>query len=138
MIRIIFVAVSLFLGLTTSAWGQDTARPEMARIITMNGQPARCLSPVQIRVVDGERVYVHQNGFDLEPGTHSLNGRAILDTTYCRPIHGRVSQDMPNLVAEFEAGKTYYIALDHGSRNFNDWRLVIWKVEPEESVEEQG
>jgi hypothetical protein len=81
---------------------------------------------------------VHQNGFDLEPGIHSLNGRAILDTTYCRPIHGRVSQDVPDLEAEFEAGKTYYIALDHASRNFNDWRLVIWKVEPEEPVEDSG
>ena len=41
---------------------------------------------------------------------------------------------VPDLEADFEAGKTYYIGLDHSSKNFNDWRLVIWKVEPEEEA----
>jgi hypothetical protein len=138
MIRIIVVAVSLILGLAASSWAEDAAEPEMARIITMNGQPARCLSPVHVQEIDGERVNVHHTGFDLEPGSHRLNGRAILDTSYCKPIHGRISQRVPDLEGEFEAGKTYYVALDHSSRNFNEWRLVIWKVEPEEPSEDQG
>ena len=134
MIRTLMI-VGLSLGLASTSVAQDVTEPEMARVITMNGQPARCLSPVHVQEIDGERVNVHHTGFDLEPGMHSLNGRAILDTSYCRPIHGRISQDVPDLEAEFEAGKTYYIALDHNSRNFNEWRLVIWKVEPEEQAE---
>jgi hypothetical protein len=98
----------------------------------MNGKPSQCLSAVHIQFVDGERVMVHQSGFDIEPGKHSLNGRAYLDTSYCRPLLGRNSKDIPDLEADFQAGKTYYIGLDHRSRNTEDWRLVIWRVEPEE------
>ncbi len=120
----------LAFSLAASTASEDPA--SNARIVTMNSKPAQCLSAVQIWRVDGERVYVHRNGFDIEAGRHSLNGRAFLDTSYCRPLHGRVSQEVPDLEVEFEAGKTYYIGFDHSSRNVNDWRLVVWKVEPEE------
>jgi hypothetical protein len=129
MIRYL-AGLCLSLVLTGSALAMIEEQADTARIITMNGKPSQCLAAVHIQYVDGERVMVHQTGFDIEPGMHSLNGRAYLDTTYCRPMMGRISKDVPDLEAEFQAGKTYYVGLDHSSRNYEDWRLVIWKVEP--------
>ena len=138
MIRTLIFIVGLAFGLVSHAEVEEAQELEKARVVTMHSQPARCLSAVHVQEIDGERVNVHHTGFELDPGPHSLNGRAILDTSYCRPIHGRLSQEIPDLMADFEAGKTYYVALDHSSRNFNDWRLVIWKIEPEETAEENG
>jgi len=73
---------------------------------------------------------VPAQGFSIEPGFHSLNGRALLDTSKCRPLDTR--QYMPpadDLVLEFETGKSYYIAFDRSYQNPNHWRLVVWKEE---------
>ena len=133
MIRVLLGVCLAALAFSPAAFAAEGGQRAMARIVTMHSKPAQCLSPVQIWRVDGERVYVHRNGFNIEPGTRSLNGRAFLDTSFCKPIHGRTSEPLPDLEVDFEAGKTYYIGLDHSARNFNDWRLVVWKVEPEES-----
>lgn len=128
---IIAAAFALTLAVVQASWG-DAA--ETARIITQNERPAQCLSSVHIQKLDGELVNVHPTGFELEPGTHKMNGRAILNTTFCRRVNGRNSVGIPDLEAHFEAGKTYFIGLDHSSTNSEDWRLVIWKVEPGEEA----
>jgi hypothetical protein len=116
--------------LPLNALAQDDAAPAMARIITQNEKPPQCLSRVHIQRIDGELVNVHPSGFEIEAGKHTMNGRAMVNTTFCRRISGRTSEGIPDLEAEFEAGKTYYVGLDHSSKSSNDWRLVIWKVEP--------
>jgi hypothetical protein len=131
MLRMIgLLALVALIPLTGMA--KDEEGPAMARIITQNEKPPQCLSRVHIQRIDGELVNVHPSGFDIEPGMHSMNGRATVNTSFCRRVSGRTSEGIPDLEAEFEAGKTYYIGLDHRSRNSEDWRLVIWKVEPEE------
>jgi hypothetical protein len=125
------------------AWQEDTGpataepagdAPTMARIITHSERPAQCLSRVHIRQIDGEEKIVHDAGFEIEPGRHTMNGTAVVNTSFCRYVRGSKGLAVPDLEADFEAGKTYYIGLDHSSKNFNDWRLVIWKVEPEEEA----
>ncbi len=100
-----------------------------AQIITQSERPARCISRVVIDEIDGRLSNVSGQGFTLDAGTHSLNGRAIINITNCPAVRGRNSYVVPDLEAEFEAGKTYYIGLDHSSKNKEEWRLVIWKTE---------
>jgi hypothetical protein len=44
-------------------------------------------------------------------------------------VRGKSTYTIPDLEADFEAGKTYYVGLDHSSKNKEEWRLVIWKTE---------
>lgn len=103
---------------------------EKARIITGNGKPAECISPVHVVAIDGKNRYVNELGFDLDPGEHSLKARAIIDTSFCRAPGRSTGRDtVEPLTANFEAGKTYYLGFDHSSSNRSEWKLVIWSVE---------
>lgn len=111
---------------------EDEAHKEAlkAKIITGNEKPAECISSVQVNAIDGKQVYVEALGFDIEPGKHALTARAVVNTSFCKVLGSSVGKDKtPPLEADFEAGKTYYVGLDHSSSNRKDWRLVIWKVE---------
>lgn len=100
-----------------------------AKIVTQNERTAQCISSVVIDEVDGRLSNVAKLGFELDAGTHSMNGRAIINTANCPAIRGRNSYVVPDLEADFEAGKTYYVGLDHSSKNKEEWRLVVWKTE---------
>lgn len=103
---------------------------EKARIITGNGKPAQCISPVHVVAIDGQQRYVDKLGFDIEPGEHSLKARAIIDVTYCRAPGRSTGKDTAEpLTATFEAGKTYYLGFDHSASNRSEWKLVIWGQE---------
>ena len=103
---------------------------EMAKIVTHGGRPADCLSPIIVNRIDGQQKFVPAQGFEIEAGIHTLNGRAVLDTTFCRVGRGgNLGGNAPDLEVNFEAGKSYYIGYDHKSQNRDEWKLVIWKVE---------
>lgn len=108
---------------------EATSEMPMARIVGAGGWPAQCLAPVQILEVDGDEVQASPRGFELEAGWHSLNGRAEIALDHCRPAGLARGPAVPDLQADFQAGGTYHIALDHRSPEVRDWRLVIWKVE---------
>ena len=118
------------LPLAADPVGEDLAASEMVKVVTQAGRPADCLAALAVNRIDGESRVVPAQGFLIEPGIHTINGRATLDSRNCQPIAG--DQQIGNaadLEVNFEAGKTYYIAYDHKSRNTEEWRLVVWKVE---------
>ena len=101
-----------------------------AQIVTMNAKPAECISPVHIYKIDGKNTFVSPQGFELDPGAHTMNGRAAINQGNCPSINARSkSLSIPDLKGEFEAGRTYYVGLDHSSKDRNEWALVVWKVE---------
>ena len=101
-----------------------------AKIITGHNKAAQCISPVQVRKIDGREASVQSMGFSLEPGTHTLTGSAKINTSFCKTVgRGTGRNKIEPLEAEFEAGKTYWVGYDHSSTDRNDWKLVIWKVE---------
>jgi len=108
----------------------EIAESDMVKIVTHNGRPADCLAPVAVTKIDGQPKIVPAQGFTIEPGVHTLNGRAKIDTTYCKAIRGgNIPGFVPDLEVDFEAGMTYYIGYDHDSLNRDDWQLVVWKIE---------
>ncbi len=115
----------LLLSFTVSA--QDQGK---AKIVTSFNKAAKCISPVEILKIDGREVNVQKMGFKLDPGKHTLSGRALIDTSFCQTV-GPASRQykVPPLEAEFEAGKTYWVGIDHSARNRKDWKYVVWKVE---------
>ena len=119
----------LILVLASVAVRASAADPEKAQLVTGDENAMRCLSSVAINEIDGEAQLVPERGFELEPGMHSMNGRARLNIKYCRVTDDRSNAPVPDLEAEFEAGKIYYVGLDHSSESIGDWHLVIWKVE---------
>ena len=100
-----------------------------AKIITSANQAAKCISPVQILNIDGSEVKVQHMGFDLDPGKHTMSGRALIDATYCKTVGKSTNRyGTTPLEAEFEAGKSYWVGFDHSSPDRNEWKYVIWKV----------
>jgi len=121
-----FIAL-LFLVLPLQAWAE---KAEKAKIITGHNKAAQCISPVQIRKIDGREAAVQPMGFSLDPGTHTMTGSAKINTSACPTVgKGTGRNKVEPLEADFEAGKTYWIGYDHSSKDRDDWKLVIWKVE---------
>ena len=102
----------------------------MVKVVTGEGRPADCLAPVAITRIDGERRTVPAQGFLIEPGLHTLNGRASMDISAC-PVEESTLQISKAADFEmfFEMGASYYLAYDHSSVNPDNWSLVVWKVE---------
>jgi len=114
----------------------------MARVVTDRGRPAECLAPLAVTRIDGEDRTVSAKGFLIEPGLHSLNGRATLDLTSCPLGDPRLTIDnTADLEVEFEAGNTYYIGYFHPPDRLDEWKLVVWNVEANplvESIDQDG
>lgn len=117
------ILLLLFLPLSAAA-----ANPEMARVITSGKKPVQCISPISVYNLDGKLVQKSEMGFDLEPGRHTLVGTADLNLNDCPRMRSSRSVDIPALDYVFEAGKTYYIGLQHKSSNQQLWRFVVWRV----------
>ena len=102
----------------------------MARVVTHIGHPANCLAAVAVNRIDGERTVVSERSFLIEPGVHTINGKARLDTTNC-PITDRYLhiKGTPDLEWNFELGNTYYVGYYHKPANTDEWKLVIWNVD---------
>ena len=105
-----------------------------AMVITSGVQSAKCISPVHVDNIDGRAVLLPEIGFDIDPGKHSIKGRALVDTSVCRVVGaGSDRYNVEPLEVEFEAGKTYFFGLDHSAPNRGDWKYVVWKVEDTKS-----
>jgi len=108
----------------------NMANDDMVQVVTHGGRPADCLSPIAVNKIDGQQKFVPARGFKIEAGVHTLNGHAILDTTFCKVGRGgNLGGYAPGLEVDFEVGKTYHIGYDHRSKNRDEWKLVVWKVE---------
>jgi hypothetical protein len=118
--------LSLIL-LPFAAAAEDAAK---AKIVTGTELAAQCISSVHVNNIDGREVKVQSLGFDIDPGTHTMTGRALINTSFCKAVGpGNQRYSVEPLEADFEAGKTYYVGYDHSSSNRKDWKLTIWKVE---------
>ena len=102
----------------------------MARVITSKGRPADCLAPIAVNKIDGEKRLVSAQGFLIEPGVHTINGRAMLDLTDCPLSDSKLRiSSAADLEVEFEPGSTYYIGYFHEPADTQEWKLVVWHIE---------
>jgi len=103
---------------------------DTATIVTGAEGPTACMAPVHIHRIDGREKVVPAQRFELAPGRHTMTGRAIINTRFCRTMGNRnAKQEVEPLEADFELGKVYYVGYDHSAQDRDDWGLVIWKVE---------
>ena len=107
-----------------------TTAKGMARVLTSKGRPTECLAPVSVTRIDGETRVVSAKGFLIEPGIHTINGKATLNITNCplidsNPIIGRAA----DLEVDFEPGGTYHVGYYHAPANTKEWKLVVWHIE---------
>jgi hypothetical protein len=113
---------------------------ESVRVVTEVGQQDECLAPLIINKIDGVKRTMPAAGFSIEPGFHTLNGQAILDTTKCRPLDDiQQMARADDLEVDFEVGKTYFVAYDRSHQSIDEWKLIVWKVElaPAEPAENE-
>jgi len=120
---------ALILMLAMLVLSSVSASEDKAWIVTSIEKPVECISAVSIYSID--RVLVGKNamGFELDPGQHSLVGTVTKFSPGCPIMRTTGSLDIPPLDYEFEAGKTYYIGLEHKSSNPQNWRFVVWRTE---------
>jgi len=103
---------------------------KMARVLTSRGRPADCLAPVSVNRIDGEARVVSAKGFLIEPGIHTINGKAILDITHCPLIDSNLAIGRSaDLEVDFKRGGTYYVGYYHAPANTDEWKLVVWHIE---------
>jgi len=103
---------------------------EMARVLTSQGRPAECLAPVSVNRIDGETRVVSAKGFLIEPGIHTINGKAILDITNCPLIDSNLKMSSAvDLEVDFKPGGTYHVGYYHAPANTEEWKLVVWHIE---------
>lgn len=108
----------------------SAAEDGKVQVITHFSNAAKCISPVAIKKIDGREATVQRMGFWIEPGTHTLSGSALIDTSFCQTIGSNSQRYRPEpLEVDFELGKVYYIGYDHSSQNRKDWEFVVWKIE---------
>jgi len=102
----------------------------MAKVVTYMGRPADCLAPLAVNTIDGEKRAVPARGFLIEPGVHTVNGRATLDLTNC-PLgdSNLYISSAADLEVDFQPGTTYYLGYQHQSANPEEWQLVVWHIE---------
>ena len=104
---------------------------EMARVLTSRGRPSQCLAPIVVNKIDGTKRVVSAQGFLIEPGAHTINGKAILDMTNCPLIDSNPTiSATDDLEVDFEAGTTYHVGYFHAPANTAEWKLVVWHIEP--------
>jgi len=102
----------------------------MARVVTYMGRPADCLAPLAVSTIDGEKRAVPARGFLIEPGVHTVNGRATLDLATCPLSESNLSiSSAADLEVDFQPGTTYYLGYHHQSANPEEWKLVVWHIE---------
>jgi hypothetical protein len=104
------------------------ASGDKAWVVTSVDKPVECISPISVYSIDGELVHKNQMNFEIEPGRHTLVGTVSSFAAGCPTMRTSMGQDVPPLDYEFEAGKTYYIGLQHKSANQQSWRFVVWRV----------
>ena len=120
----------LALALAVQPLAADLVVCDMARVVTHTSPLEECLAPVAITRIDGEKQVLSSQGFLIEPGVHTLNGRATLDTTKCQIRKDDLQPGKsPGIEINFKAGRTYYIAYNHAAPHTGDWQLVVWKVD---------
>ena len=117
-------ALALLLPLVSQA-----GDAKKAKIITSGEKPSECISAVEVNQIDGKEVKVQRLGFDIDPGMHTIGARALINTSFCKPV-GIATGNSPiaPIEANFEAGKTYYLGVDHSANQRQDWKFVIWKI----------
>jgi len=124
--KIAFLLIALCLS-PAALYAGDS---EKAQIATHQKDLGNCIGPVVITHIDGQYRQLPALGFDLEPGSHVLQGTSAPSGGLC--ISARSSRNspppIPPLEATFEAGKEYFVGFDHSSEDPEEWRLVIWKV----------
>jgi hypothetical protein len=102
----------------------------MATVITSRGRPADCIAPVAVTRIDGQPRTVSAKGFFIEPGVHTINGRAALDLTHCPLSDSKLTiGEVADLEIDFLPGNTYYLGFYHQPANTQDWKLVVWDME---------
>ena len=101
---------------------------DKAWVVTSVDKPVECISPISVYSIDGQLVRKNPMNFELEPGRHTLVGTVSSFASGCPTMRTSMGQDVPPLDYEFEAGKTYYIGLQHKSANQQSWRFVVWRV----------
>jgi len=103
---------------------------DMVRVVTHIERPADCIAPVLVTRIDGESASVSAKSFLIEPGTHRLNGKALLDLSSCPITDSRFRmKPAQDLEVIFELGNTYYIGYYHKPENPDEWQLVVWNIE---------
>ena len=107
----------------------ELATNGMAKVVTSMGRPADCLAPLAVSTIDGEKRAVPARGFFIEPGVHTINGRATLDLATCPLSESNLSiSRAADLEVVFQPGTTYYLGYHHQSANPEEWKLVVWQI----------
>lgn len=104
-----------------------------AKIVTSFSKDTQCIAAVEVNQIDGKEVKVQKAGFEIEPGTHAIQARALIKGNLCKAV-GVDTGNTPTSPIEytFAAGTTYYLGFDFSAPLRQDWKLVIWKEKPTE------
>ena len=135
-LMLILTAVSVSAQSRLAEEPSELSESDMVRIVTAGGRGSDCLAPLAVNRVDGEMVVVPAQGFLIEPGSHTINGKATLDFSTCpHDLNDLQMDSVADLEVDLVKGFIYYVGFDYKSDNSAEWQLVVWKMEQDASVQ---
>ena len=104
-----------------------------ATVYTADRRPADCISPISVYKIDDRNLVTGLQEFELPPGRHSLSGRAIITDSFCSKSgvasSGGRKDELKPLVYDFEAGKVYFVGVNHKASRASGWYIEVWEVQ---------
>ena len=134
--------IGLFAGSLVSCASTPAGVPDpdqrFATVITYVIPRDRDIHPLSLTSIDGQRVTDTLNipestrrPFRLSPGEHRIDGSLLPKNYYPTGLKPTKKNILP-LVANFESGRRYYLAVERSKTDRGDWEVVIWKIEDSE------
>jgi hypothetical protein len=113
----------------------DFAKPSepSGKVVLSDYSEAKQLYQVKLVEVNGENVPVRAHAVWLKPGQYELTlsaqiGKSARSNLSIKDRSGFDKREN-KLNLSVEAGKTYYLAYDARSKEFDDWKPIVYKVE---------
>jgi len=133
----IFVGLIVLSVAACSSPGPDP-KDRFATVITHIAPRKADTFPLHLSSIDGRRISRGPSSFSspsrhhrLSPGRHQIEGLMVTQERYPTGFNRQERRVLP-LIANFEAGRRYYLAIEPSRGNSRDWEVVIWKIEDTE------
>ena len=139
-----FVALVVLSLVACASDGGPEPNQRFATIVTTIAPPGINSHTMEVSRIDGRQLFIGDFDFDLKrfensrnthrisPGQHAIHGIPIIRDSFSNTRLSGSNRRVLPLVANFESGRRYYLAIDRSKTDRRYLEVVIWKVEDTE------
>jgi len=138
------VGFAIFGFVACASDGGPDPNQRFATLVTTLSPPGLSSHQVEVSRIDGRQLFLGEydpnlkrfensrNTHRISPGQHTITGVPIIRDTFSSSRLTGLNRRVLPLVANFESGRRYYLAIERSETDRRYWEVVIWKVEDTE------